>query len=106
MNIRSNNEYKNNYSFAMEEFNNVVSSFDIDNIWSFQLGSARSDSIFTPWYITGIIDGEGSFQCEISFPNKTKLYPSINFSLQVKQSNHDVAVLYAIKKFFQFGYKA
>ena len=57
-----------------------------------------------PEWIQGFIDGEGSFQCEINFYNKTKLHPLINFSLQIKQSNHDVAILYAIRTFFHSGY--
>lgn len=48
----------------------------------------------------GFIDGEGSFQCEIGFTEKIKLYPYVNFSLQIKQNNHDVAILQAIKNFF------
>jgi len=28
----------------------------------------------------------------------------INFSLQIKQNNHDVTILYAIKNFFNCGY--
>ena len=52
----------------------------------------------------GFIDGEGSFQCEMNFSNEKKIYPIINFSLQIKQSNHDVAILYAIKNFFNCGY--
>ena len=52
----------------------------------------------------GFIDGEGSFQCEMNFSNEKKIYPIINFSLQIKQSNYDVAILYAIKNFFNCGY--
>lgn len=57
-----------------------------------------------PEWLQGFIDGEGSFQCEMSLNNKIKLYPDINFSLQIQQSNHDVAVLYAIKNFLNSGY--
>jgi len=62
------------------------------------------DIIINPGWVQGFIDGEGSFQCEINFSNRIKLYPLINFSLQIKQSNDDVAVLYAIKDFFHYGY--
>lgn len=64
----------------------------------------NKDIIIEPEWVQGFIDGEGSFQCEIYFSNITKVYPIINFSLQIKQSNHDVAVLYGIRKFFNSGY--
>jgi hypothetical protein len=60
--------------------------------------------IIQPEWIQGFIDGEGSFQSEINFSNKKKLHPLVNFSLQIQQSNHDVAILYAIKNYFQSGY--
>jgi len=57
-----------------------------------------------PEWIQGFIDGEGSFQCEIIKPrSKTSNY-FVNFSLQIKQNNHDVAVLNAIKNFFNSGF--
>ena len=62
------------------------------------------DITIEPEWVQGFIDGEGSFQCEMNFSNEKKIYPIINFSLQIKQSNHDVAVLYGIRKFFNSGY--
>ena len=69
--------------------------------------------ILEPEWIEGFIDGEGSFQCEMNLPinnldigyiDRKDSKNSVNFSLQIKQNNHDVAVLNAIKKFFQYGY--
>jgi len=63
-----------------------------------------------PEWIEGFIDSEGTFQCEInSVDNKnskenSNVSSKINFSLQIKQNNHDVAILYAIKNFFGSGY--
>lgn len=63
-----------------------------------------------PEWVEGFIDGEGSFQCEINTINNknikdnSNIYNTISFSLQIKQSNHDVAILYAIKNFFSSGY--
>lgn len=64
----------------------------------------NKDIIIHPEWVQGFIDGEGSFQCEIGFTEKIKLYPYVNFSLQIKQNNHDVAILQAIKNFFWCGY--
>jgi hypothetical protein len=64
----------------------------------------NKDIIVEPEWLQGFIDGEGSFQCEIYFSNKTKRYPQINFSLQIQQNNHDIAVLNAIKEYMQCGY--
>jgi hypothetical protein len=58
-----------------------------------------------PNWLQGFIDGEGSFQIDIqkrTFKNKT--YNLINPTLQIKQNNHDVALLSAIKEFFSAGY--
>jgi LAGLIDADG endonuclease len=79
----------------MNTFRSYIEKFDY--CWS-------KDIIIEPEWLQGFIDGEGSFQCEMYFSNKIKNYPQINFSLQIQQNNHDVAVLYAIKNFLQCGY--
>ena len=56
--------------------------------------------ILTSEWIQGFIDGESSFQSEISINKRNNLKVLINFSLQIKQNSHDVAVLNAIKEFF------
>lgn len=61
------------------------------------------DILLTPNWVEGFIDGEGSFQCEINF-SKIRFNPQVNFILQIQQSNHDVAILHAIKEYFQSGY--
>lgn len=57
-----------------------------------------------PEWIQGFIDGEGCFQCEIYRSKRNNSLIQINFSLQVKQKNHDVAILNAIKNYFQSGF--
>ena len=57
-----------------------------------------------PEWVQGFVDGEGSFQCEISYSKRNKNFPYVNLSLQIKQSNHDVAILYKIKNYFNCGY--
>jgi len=42
-------------------------------------------------------------RCE-EIKSNNRQYPFINFSLQIKQSNHDVAVLNKIKENFDSGY--
>jgi hypothetical protein len=63
-----------------------------------------NDIILKSEWIQGFIDGEGSYQSEISFGKNNNLNVLINFSLQIKQNSHDVAVLNAIKEFFGYGY--
>ena len=38
---------------------------NINKNWNFTKGSTNINSILTHWYITGITDGEGSFQISI-----------------------------------------
>jgi hypothetical protein len=57
-----------------------------------------------PEWIQGFIDGEGSFQCEIIKPRSRTSNYFVNFSLQIKQNNHDVAILNAIKIYFYSGF--
>lgn len=61
--------------------------------------------ILDPSWIQGFIDGEGSFQCEIGLDKRRNSNKNIiNFSLQIKQNSHDVAVLKSIKEYFKSGY--
>lgn len=64
----------------------------------------NNEIVLKPNWIQGFIDGEGSFQCEMGFPKRKNSRVNINFSLQIKQSSHDVAILYAIRNFFQCGF--
>lgn len=51
------------------------------------------------------MDGEGCFQFRIAVTkNRDSSYLATNPTLQIAQSNHDVAVLEAIKVFFGAGY--
>ena len=64
-----------------------------------------SNIILQPNWVQGFIDGEGSFQCDITEGKSNgNTYTTISPSLQIKQNNHDVAVLAAIKAFFGKGY--
>jgi LAGLIDADG endonuclease len=64
----------------------------------------NKDIILKAEWIQGFIDGEGSFQSEINLPKRNNSNYGVNFSLQIKQNNHDVAILNAIKNFFHCGY--
>ena len=58
-----------------------------------------------PSWLQGFIDGEGSFQCEIGLDKRRNSSKNtINFSLQIKQNSHDVAVLNHIKKYLKYGF--
>jgi len=58
-----------------------------------------------PEWVQAFIDGEGTFQCRIAdVSSKGKSYVSINPTLEIAQSSHDIEVLNAIKNFFGLGY--
>jgi LAGLIDADG endonuclease len=58
-----------------------------------------------PEWIQVFVDGEGTFQCRIADTIKEgKSYVSVNPTLEIAQSSHDVGVLNAIKDFFNLGY--
>jgi LAGLIDADG endonuclease len=55
--------------------------------------------------VQAFIDGEGTFQCRIAnVTNAGRNYVSVNPTLEIAQSSHDVQVLNAIKNFFGLGY--
>lgn len=56
-------------------------------------------------WVQAFIDGEGTFQCRIAnVTNSEKNYISVNPTLEIAQSSHDIEVLNAIKDFFNLGY--
>jgi len=58
-----------------------------------------------PEWVQAFIDGEGIFQCRIAdMKNKGSNYISVNPTLEIAQSSHDVEVLNGIKNFFGLGY--
>lgn len=58
-----------------------------------------------PEWVQAFIDGEGTFQCRIAdVTNEGRNYVSVNPTLEIAQSSHDVEVLNAIKNFFGLGY--
>lgn len=48
--------------FKLFNYIHTCNYYNLDKNWDFRLGSNKKDGVFTPWYITGICDGEGSFQ--------------------------------------------
>lgn len=77
---------------------------NINKDWNFTKGSTNKNSVLTPWYITGISDGEGSFQITIQDmkgKGLTGFKPFLEF--KITQKNHSVGVLFEIRKFFGCG---
>lgn len=77
---------------------------NINKNWNFTKGSTNINSILTHWYITGITDGEGSFQISIQDlkgNGLTGFKPFLEF--KITQKNHSVGVLFEIQKFFGCG---
>jgi len=58
-----------------------------------------------PEWVQAFIDGEGTFQCRIAdVTNEGNSYVSVNLTLEIAQSSHDVEVLNYIKNFLGVGY--
>jgi hypothetical protein len=79
---------------------------NINKDWNFTKGSTNKNSVLTPipWYITGISDGEGSFQITIQDmkgKGLTGFKPFLEF--KITQKNQSVEVLFEIRKFFGYG---
>jgi len=86
----------------------ILNNSDINknymNDWDFYSGSYNSNIILTPWYVTGISDGEGSFQItiqDIKGKGYTGYKPFLEF--KVTQKSHSLGILLELKKFFDCG---
>ena len=61
----------------------------------------RLDGKLTPWQVTGLTDGEGSFTYSITKTGLTSFKLSIEF--KVTQKTHSEGVLYELKDYFGCG---
>lgn len=61
----------------------------------------RLNSKLTPWQVTGLTDGEGSFVYSISKTGLTNYKISLEF--KVTQKTHSEGILYELKEYFQCG---
>lgn len=65
------------------------------NTRDFALGNSHMRLM--PWYVTGIVDGEGSFNISISNVNR------IRFEFKVTQKRLNAGILYDLERFFGVG---
>lgn len=65
------------------------------NTRDFALGNSHMRLM--PWYVTGIVDGEGSFNISISSVNR------IRFEFKVTQKRLNAGILYDLERFFGVG---
>jgi hypothetical protein len=83
--------------------NNMNSLRSFEERWNY-LKNSEPIKLCSEW-IQAFVDGEGSFQYGISNTvNRGKPYIALSPTLEIAQSNHDVAILNAIKEFFGCGY--
>lgn len=61
----------------------------------------RSDIKLTPWQVTGLTDGEGSFTYSITKTGLTRFKISLEF--KVTQKTHSEGILYELKDYFGCG---
>lgn len=72
--------------------------------WEY-LNSLRNSFKLQPNWVQGFIDGEGSFQFRLAEQiSRNSKYIAANPTLEIAQSNHDIAILEAIKEFLESGY--
>jgi hypothetical protein len=78
--------------------NNMNSLRSFEERWNY-LKNSEPIKLCSEW-IQAFVDGEGSFQYGISNTvNRGKPYIALSPTLEIAQSNHDVAILNAIKEF-------
>jgi len=68
-----------------------------------QPGSLRS-KIISPWYITGFVEGEGTFHVALSLDPRMKFGLKIIPEFHINQSCSWKNLLELIKKYFNCGY--
>jgi hypothetical protein len=92
-------EGKNQIFTLKSTMNNFRPEFER---WNFL---RKKDIAIDPKWLSGFIDGEGSFQFSLGdVINRNKLIMRANPTFELAQSTHDVLVLDAIQKFFDSGY--
>ena len=87
-------EIKENIILLFKDINNIVYKFNNKSSWNLKSENKNSNCILTPWYITGISDGEGSFQItiqDIKGKGKTGYKPFLEF--KITQKNHSIKTL-------------
>src|SRR4051812_2577329 len=57
----------------------------------------------SPWYVTALIDGEGSFKINMTPDSTRSCGYKINFEIKVTQKEQSAEVLYAILQFYECG---
>lgn len=60
--------------------------------------NTKDNILLSPWWVTGIADGEGNFS--INFNKNTK---KVTFSFKVTQKDHSLVILHDLKHFFGIG---
>lgn len=82
--------------------NNMNSKRSFEERWNYL---NNKNIILEAEWVQAFIDGEGSFQCNISnTTNRGKPIVNINFTLEIAQNNHEIKVLDSIRSFFNKGY--
>lgn len=95
------NEEGMNNIFSVKENMNSKRSFE--ERWNY-LDKAGPITLNNEW-VQAFIDGEGSFQFRIADAvSRGKPYVSLNPTLEIGQSNHDIKLLKAFVDFFANGY--
>lgn len=83
--------------------NNMNSLRSFEERWNY-LKNSEPISLSSEW-VQAFVDGEGCFQFGMSNTvNRGKPYIALTPTLEIAQSNHDVAILNAIIQFFGYGY--
>lgn len=88
----------------VEIINNMNNKRPKEERWQY-LKNINNFSVPDPNWLRGFLDGEGSFQFELSErATRNTFYIAANPTIEIAQSNHDVAVLNIIKDYLDSGY--
>jgi LAGLIDADG endonuclease len=91
----------------MKNMNKKISFEDKYNYCKNSLGIVNGESLFKlpEHWLQAFLDGEGTFYNYLAEKeSKGKIYITCDSSLEIGQNNHDIAILLAIKNFFNGGY--
>ncbi len=63
----------------------------------------RKNMILDPWYVTGLVEGEGCFSVSFTLRRKLKIGIETRPSFSVSLNKRDVDLLKKLRKFFECG---
>lgn len=74
-----------------------------NNYKNFELYDKNIITSMNPWWVTGFIDGDGSFSASVKYKNIEKTRVAFQPSLSISQHNNNILLFNHFKEFFHCG---